>query len=73
MTHYANVTAIRPALEGVYVTLSCHSCAENFERFLATVAGLAFGRFACPNCHAMQEIFPDNFVDTLENLLPMKA
>ncbi|MFQ5674440.1 MAG: hypothetical protein ACE5G1_00965, partial [bacterium] len=73
MTNHANITAIRPALEGVYVTLSCLRCAENVERFLATVAGLAFGRFACPNCHAVQEIFPEDFVNKLEDLFPVKT
>ena len=68
-----NIIGIRPALEGVYVFLECWKCARSFERFLATVAGLAFGRVRCPKCHSIQEIFPDDFLAALECFLPFKS
>lgn len=67
-----NIFDIRPALEGVYVTLRCVLCTQTFEAFLATVAGHALGRFKCPDCAAVYEITPDDFLRALEIFLPVK-
>ncbi len=68
----ANILGIRPALEGVYATLRCVQCTQTFETFVATVAGLALGRVNCPDCTAIYEITPDNFLLALEMFLPIK-
>lgn len=68
----ANILGIRPALEGVYVTLKCGQCTRIFEAFLATVAGHALGRFNCSDCAAIYEITPDDFLLALERFLPVK-
>ncbi len=43
-----------------------------FEHFLATVAGLGFGRFECPDCRSGQEIFPEDFFTALGRFLPTR-
>ena len=70
---HVNITGIRPALEGVYVSLICWKCSEAFEHFLATVAGLGFGRFECPCCRSVHEIFPEDFLAALEQFLPTRS
>lgn len=70
---HVNITDIRPALEGVYVSIICWKCSEALEHFLATVAGLGFGRLECPGCRSVQEIFPEDFLAALEHFLPTKS
>ena len=65
-----DMTGIRPALEGVYVSLKCWKCPRTFEHFLPTVAGLGFGRFACPDCLSVHEIFPEDYFAALKCFLP---
>ena len=51
------------------VTLRCRHCRHSFERRMTGVAGIVIGRFSCPQCRAVLDILPDDYLSALERTL----
>lgn len=67
------IIGLRPSVTGVFVLLGCRSCKQAFERFQPTVAGVALGLHACPNCHDLYEVKPEDFEAALDRFLPPRS
>ena len=52
------------------VTLRCRHCRHSFERRMTGVAGMVIGRYSCPQCLAVLDVLPDDYIPALEHLLP---
>lgn len=69
----SNIVGLRPALTGVYVTIHCPTCSNNFESYQPTVAGVTFGQHTCSQCNAIYEVWPDEFESALDCYLPVSS
>jgi hypothetical protein len=64
------ITAVRPSINGVFVTLRCAGCGGAFESMQHEVAGIHVGTHACPSCGARQDVRPADFAAAIERHLP---
>ncbi len=67
-----NIIAIRPAVEGTYISIQCRSCSNLFTSYQPTVAGVAIGQHKCPNCQEVHKISPEDFESALDNIIPAR-
>ncbi|MCH8124694.1 hypothetical protein IIC38_01840 [candidate division KSB1 bacterium] len=68
-----DIIAIRPAVEGTYISIQCRSCSNPFTSYQPTVAGVAIGEHKCPNCQEVHKVVPDDFDSALDNIIPVKS
>ncbi len=64
------IVDVRPHVAGVDVTIRCRVCGHTFDRYQPTVAGAALGRHICPQCQAVYEVWPEEFIKVLDRFLP---
>ncbi len=68
-----DIIAIRPAVEGTYITIQCRSCSNHFTSYQPTVAGVAIGQHKCTNCQEVHKISPENFESALDKIIPARS
>ncbi|MHB8066845.1 MAG: hypothetical protein ACYDIC_02980 [Desulfobaccales bacterium] len=66
----ADIVGLIPLMTGVFNILRCQDCDHIFNSYQPTLAGVAFGRHTCPKCHAVYEVWPDDFQTALDRYLP---
>ena len=65
-----DVVALRPVVTGIFITLSCRNCGNQFESYQPTVAGLGFGQHVCPGCQTVYEFGPEDLQSALDMFFP---
>ncbi len=67
-----NILSIRMESSGAWVTVQCRRCGHPFETFVVTIGGIAFIQARCAGCGVLTEIWPEDYGDALDRLLPQK-
>ena len=66
----SDVLAINPIITGIVVTISCRHCGKQFEQLQPTMDTLAFGRYTCPGCQTVYDLWPEDFLAALDQFFP---
>lgn len=69
----AEITGMRPFIHGLYITVRCRNCGTSFERYQPTVAGIAVGKHACPQCATLYEVQPVGVIEAMDRLIPRRS
>jgi len=51
------------------VSLRCRHCHHTFDRRMTDVAGIVIGRYSCPQCRAVLDVLPEDYLSALEHIL----
>lgn len=68
-----DIIGLRMITDGLWITLRCCACGHAFERYQTTIASVAIGRHACPQCHTINEVCPEDFEAALDRYLPARS
>ena len=72
-TQTPDITGLRMITDGLWITLRCLAGGHAFERYLTTIASVAIGRYECPQCHIINEVWPEDFEAALDRYLPTRS
>jgi|GEM_PF-3510213 len=66
----AQIVELLPVVTGVYLILHCQVCDRTFSSYQTTVACMAIGQCTCPQCQAVYEVWPEDFIAALNRHRP---
>lgn len=66
----SDIVDLCPVVTGILITFVCVQCRRPFQAYQPTVAGLAFGKHACPECKMINELWPEDFLAAIEQFFP---
>ncbi|MGD0626834.1 MAG: methyltransferase domain-containing protein [Thermodesulfobacteriota bacterium] len=69
-TEMPEISGIRPADTGIFISLRCRACGKEFESYQTTIAGVPIARHICLHCRTIHEVEPEIFLAALDQYLP---